>query len=117
MGIEYIRSAAGKPYKKRWAKGLDRLKSPSLLDGTLIEGARLFTARLVPGCLPKLGDRYLVQSGENGEVLVFDGHRLVASVVNAPPSLRQALETHYGVAPATVERVGGLGDTAELKLK
>jgi hypothetical protein len=117
MGLEYIRSAAGKPYKKRWAKGLNRLKSPSLLDATLSEEARVVTAVLAPECLPKPGDRYLVQSGENGEVLVFDGHRLVASVVNPPPSLTEVLKTRHGVAPATVERVGGLGDTAELKLK
>ena len=32
MGLDCIRSAVGKPYMKRWPKGLDRLKTPSLLD-------------------------------------------------------------------------------------
>jgi hypothetical protein len=117
MGLEYIRSAAGKPYKKRWAKGLNRLKSPSLLDVSLSEEARVVTATLAPGCRPKPGDRYLVQLGENGKALVFDGHRQVASVANPPPSLTQALDARHCVVPAIVERVGGFGDTADLKLK
>jgi hypothetical protein len=115
MGLEYIRSAAGKPYKKRWAKGLDRLKSPSLLDVAVTEQTRVLTATLAPGCRATPGDRYLLQSGDKGEILVFDGHRQVASIANPPPSVTQALASH-GVAPATVERVSGLGETAELKL-
>ena len=50
MGLEYIRSASGRPYTKRWAKGLNRLKTPTLLDVTLTEenpcGHRRFGARL-----------------------------------------------------------------------
>jgi hypothetical protein len=30
--------------------------------------------------------------------------------------LTEALDAHHGMAPATVERIGGFGETAELKL-
>jgi len=53
MGLDYIRSAAGKPYIKRWAKGLNRLKTPTLLDTNLSPESRIVTAMLVPGCTPK----------------------------------------------------------------
>ena len=55
MGLEYIRSAAGKPYVKRWAKGLNRLKTPSLLDVKLGEECRTVTATLAPGCAREAG--------------------------------------------------------------
>jgi hypothetical protein len=32
MGIEFIRNASGKPYSKRWARGIDRIKAPTLMD-------------------------------------------------------------------------------------
>ena len=37
MGLDYIRAQTGKPWRKRWNGGLDRLKSPSLLDLTMTE--------------------------------------------------------------------------------
>jgi hypothetical protein len=48
---------------------------------------------------------------------VFDGLRQVASITNAPPSVRAAVDARHGMAPAVVERVGILGATAEIKLK
>ena len=29
MGIEFLRNASGKPYTKRWARGVDRIKAPT----------------------------------------------------------------------------------------
>ena len=34
MGLDYIRAQTGKPWRKRWDGGLDRLKAPTLLDLT-----------------------------------------------------------------------------------
>ncbi len=117
MGLEYIRSAAGKPYVKRWARGLDRMKTPSLLDVELSEECRTITVTLVPGCAAKPGDAFLVQSNGAGDLVVLDGHRQIARVANPPAGLAEALNTCHGMAPALVERVGSFGDTAELKLK
>ena len=37
MGLDYIRAQTGKPWRKRWDGGLDRLKAPTLLDLTMLE--------------------------------------------------------------------------------
>ena len=84
MGLDYIRSAAGKPYIKRWAKGLNRLKTPTLLDINLSPESRVVTATLVPGCTPKPGDAYLVQTNGSGDLVVLDGHRQIAGISNPP---------------------------------
>lgn len=39
MGLDYIRAQTGKPWRKRWNGGLDRLKTPTLLDITESEAA------------------------------------------------------------------------------
>jgi hypothetical protein len=117
MGMDYIRGQAGKPYVKRWAKGLNRLKMPTLLDANLSTESRVVTATLAPGCTPKTGDAYLVQTTRSGDLMVLDGHRQIASVANPPAGVTQALAAQHGLAPATVERIGGFGTTAELKLK
>jgi hypothetical protein len=88
-----------------------------MFDISLDEQSRVVTATLTPGCTAKPGDRYLIQSGDRGEVLVFNGHRQVACIANPSPGLTEALHACHGMAPATVERVGGFGDTVELELK
>jgi hypothetical protein len=117
MGIDYIRGQAGKPYVKRWAKGLNRLKSPTLLDVNLSAESRVVTATLTPGCSPREGGAYLVQTTASGELAVMDGHRQIACVADPPADVTRALAAQHGLAPATVERIGGFGTTAELKLK
>lgn len=117
MGLEYIRSEAGKPYVKRWAKGLDRLKTPSLLDVQIGEASQTVTASLAPGCPAKTGDVFLIQSRGAGDLVVFDGHRQIARIDNPPAGLTETIKSCHGVMPATVERIGSFGDTAELKLK
>ena len=48
MGLDYIRTQTGKPWRKRWDGGLDRLKTPTLLDATMSESSRVVTATLDP---------------------------------------------------------------------
>jgi hypothetical protein len=117
MGIEYIRSAAGKPYRKRWKTGLNRLKSPYLFDIPITQETLTVTARLAPGCQPNVGEEYLVQTGDKGQLQVFRGHRQVAFIENPPSNFTTLFEACSGMLPVTVERVGGFGDTAELRVK
>jgi hypothetical protein len=117
MGIDYIRDQAGKPYVKRWAKGLNRLKMPTLLDINLSAESRVMTATLTPGCSLREGGAYLVQATASGDLAVMDGHRQIACVVNPPADVTQALAAQHGLAPVTVERIGSFGTTMELKLK
>ncbi len=116
MGIDFIRDASGKPYTKRWAKGLDRTKSPTLMDVSLSEEGQTFTARLAAKGAARQGATVLVQS-KGSYLVVLDGLRQVASIANPPASVRAAVEARQGMAPAVVERVGVLGAMAEIKLK
>ncbi len=116
MGIEFIRNASGKPYTKRWAKGLDRTKAPTLMDVSLSEESRTLTAKLSEKGAARQGATVLIQS-KGPDLVVLDGLRQVASISNAPPGVRAALDAQQGMAPAVVERVGDLGATAEIKLK
>jgi hypothetical protein len=116
MGIDFIRNASGKPYTKRWAKGLDRTKSPTLMDVSLSEEGRTLTAKLAAKGAARQGATVLVQS-KGPDLVVLDGLRQVASIANPPASVRAAVEARQGMAPAVVERIGILGVTAEIKLK
>ncbi len=116
MGIDFIRNTSGKPYTKRWAKGLDRTKSPTLMDVSLSEEGRTLTAKLAAKGAARQGATVLVQS-KGADLVVLDGLRQVGSIANPPPSVRAAVEARQGMAPAVIERVGVLGATAEIKLK
>ena len=116
MGIEFIRSASGKPYLKRWAQGLDRAKTPNLLDVRLSEQARLVTATLTSDCAPKQGARVIVQCDAAGDVVVHDGLQQVGRVGDPPAGVAAALAAHHGIAEGVIERVGAFG-TAEISLK
>ena len=116
MGIEFIRNASGKPYIKRWAKGLDRTKSPTLMDVSLSEEGRTLTVKLAAKGAARQGATVLVQS-KGSDLVVFDGLREVGTIADPPATVRAAVEARQGMAPAVVERVGVLGATAEIKLK
>ena len=72
MGLDYIRAQTGKPWRKRWNGGLDRLKASTLLDLTVTEAARTVTAELTAGADVKVGDKLIVQSASEG-LTVSDG--------------------------------------------
>lgn len=116
MGIEFIRSASGKPYVKRWAKGLDRTKQPGLFDVRLGEDVRVVTATLAPDCKPHAGATVIVQTNGAGEMVVHDGLRQVGRIAHPPAGIAAALAAQHGVAQAIVDRVGAFG-TAEIKFK
>jgi hypothetical protein len=116
MGLDYIRSATGKPWRKRWAGGLDRLKLPSLLDLAISDTARIVTARLNSNCRPNVGDVYIVETSGAG-LTVSDGLRSIGSVSNPSAEATAAVSAASGYAEAVVQRVGNFGDTVELNLK
>lgn len=117
MGIEFIRSRGGKPYAKRWADGLDRTKSPQLIGMELTGESRTITAVLTPGGAPKTGATVLVQATGAGDLLIYDGLKAVARIAAPPAGVTADVTQHHGMIQAVVERVGGLGQTVELRLK
>ncbi len=116
MGLDYIRSQTGKPWRKRWDGGLDRLKSPSLLDLKLSEVARTVTAELIAGCHVKAGDTLIVQNSGAG-LTVSDGLRAIGRIASPSPELTNAIQDGGGYAEGQLQRVGLFGDTAEINVK
>ena len=116
MGLDFIRADSGKPYVKRWAKGIDRAKTPGLFDVHLGEESRAVTAKLLPNCEPQPGASVVIQSSGTGGVVIFDGLREVGRVTDAPPSIAAKLKAQGGMASGVVERLGAFG-TAEIAVK
>lgn len=116
MGLDYIRAQTGKPWKKRWNGGLNRLKQPTLLDLTMSEAARIVTVDLQPGGSLRAGDILIVESGPTG-VTVSDGLRSVGTVPNPSADLSATLASGGGYAEGTLERIGLFGDTAEVSIR
>lgn len=116
MGLDYIRAHTGKPWKKRWEGGLDRLKQHSLFEMSLSEAARRLTIEIEPGTQLEIGDILIVE-GSTAGVTFSDGLRSLSSLAGANSDLGRALSLGGGYAEATVERIGIFGDTAEVTIK
>ncbi len=116
MGLDYIRAHTGKPWRKRWNGGLDRLKAPTLLDLTMTEAARTVIAELNAGARVKAGDKLIVQSAPDG-LTVSNGLRSIGRIANPSTELSTAIREGGGYAEGVLQRVGLFGDTAELSVK
>ena len=116
MGVDFIRDQSGKPWRKRWAKGLDRLKSPSLFDVQFTDQQCTVTADLEGKPALKVGDQVVVQcSGQT--VIVCSGHRQIGAIPGLSADVRAAIDVSGGAALGTVERVGLFGNNAELSIR
>lgn len=116
MGLDYIRAQTGKSWRKRWNGGLNRLKTPTLLDLTMSEAARTVTVQLTPGCRIKVGDTLIVQSAADG-LTVSDGLRAIGCVANPSSELMAGIRASGGYAEGMGQRMGLFGDTAEISVK
>lgn len=116
MGLDYIRAQTGKPWRKRWNGGLDRLKSPSLLDLTMTETSRVVTAELSPGASVKAGDTLIVQSGPDG-LTVSVGLRLIGRITQPSAELTATIGEGGGYAEGVLQRIGLFGDTADISVR
>jgi hypothetical protein len=116
MGVDFIREQSGKSWRKRWDRGLDRLKSPGLFDVRFSEQHRTVSADL-DGCSPlKAGDQVVVQCS-GGKVIVCNGQQRIGSIPAISAQMQSAIADCGGVALGIVERVGMFGNNAELSLR
>jgi hypothetical protein len=116
MGLDYIRSQTGQPWKKRWNGGLDRLKTPTLLDLTINETLRVLTAELSQDARVKAGDSYIVEcAGE--DLTICQGLRPIGRIAKPPAETLARIAACGGYAVGEIQRVGLFGDTAEVHLK
>ncbi|MDX1170675.1 hypothetical protein GOL87_27570 [Sinorhizobium medicae] len=116
MGLDYIRSNTGKPWKKRWNGGLDRLKRPTLFDLSISETSHRVTVELEAGTRVNLGDTCIVERGNN-EFAVTKGLHSVGRIRNPSSEISAALMAGKGFIEARVTHVGLFGDTAEVNFK
>jgi len=116
MGVDYIRNQSGKPHRKRWADGVDRLKQPGFFDVEFGSEAWFVTATLSGDCVPELGEGLIVQADRDGSCSVFAGLVKVASIAEPCPTVLATLAENCGIAAAIVDRIGSFGDTVELRL-
>ncbi|MFC3075693.1 hypothetical protein [Shinella pollutisoli] len=116
MGLDYIRRDTGKPWRKRWNGGLDRLKSPTLFDLSITEASHRVTVELAPGARVSIGDTCLVERS-SGELAVTKGLHAVGRIRNPASEINAAVATGKGFVEAHVTHVGLFGDTAEVNFK
>lgn len=116
MGVDFIREQSGKPWRKRWDKGLDRLKLPGLFDVQFSSQRRTVTVDINSGSTLKVGDQVIVQC-EGATTVVCSGHQRVGGIPELPFDMRTAISNCGGVALGTVERVGLFGNNAELSIR
>lgn len=114
MGIDFIRSVSGKPHRKRWAKGHERASTPGLFDIRFAEEARVATATLSTDAKAKAGAAVIVQRS-GSDLMVFEGFKPLGKILAPPKSMTAALDACHGLAHGVVDRVGTLGQTAEIK--
>jgi len=116
MGVDFIREQSGKPWRKRWDKGLDRLKLPGLFDVQFPTQRRTVTADIECGSPLKVGDQVIVQC--NGvSAIVSSGHQRIGEISALTTDMRVAIADCGGIALGTVERVSLFGNNAELSIQ
>lgn len=116
MGADFMREQSGQPWRKRWHKGVNRLKEPGLFDVQFGAQLRTVTADIDPGVNVRAGDELVVQCG-SGNVTICRGQSRVGAINGLPSDMRTSLTDCGGVALGIVERVGLFGNSVELRLQ
>ena len=116
MGADFIREQSGQPWRKRWNKGVDRLKQPGLFDVGFGSQQRTITADIDPGMSVRAGYELVVQCG-SGNAMVCRGQSRIGAVNGLPSDMRSTITDCGGVALGIVERVSLFGNSVELRLQ
>lgn len=116
MGADFIREQSGQPWRKRWDKGVDRLKLPGLFDVQFSSQQRTITADIDPGIKVQAGEQLVVQC-HSGNATICRGQSRVGAINGLPSDMCSAIADCGGVALGTVERVSLFGNSAELSVR
>ena len=116
MGNDFIREQSGQPWRKRWNKGVDRLKLPGLFDVQFSSQQRTVTADIDPGMRVQAGEQLVVQC-LSGNATICRGHNRIGAIMGLPSDMQSAIANCGGVALGTVERVSLFGNSAELSVR
>lgn len=113
MGLDYIRNAAGKPWRKRWSNARRALDTPDLFDICPTEDDRTLTIALRERV--KEGDVLIAQLYDSSQRIRFThDYQTIGEILGAPESINTRLIKCGGIAQARVKRIGAFGNTAEV---
>jgi hypothetical protein len=116
MGADFIRQQSGQPWRKRWDKGVNRLKQPSLFDVQFSFQLRIITADIDPGVNVQTGDELVVHCGSD-TATICRGQNRVGAIKGLTSDVRASITDSGGVALGIVERVSLFGNSVELRLQ
>lgn len=112
MGIEFIRKAA-----KSYRKGLDRrrveLGTPDLFTRQPDRAPRAFAAKLREGHEVTRGEKLSVCL-DGGQITVLRGLDPVATFINPPMDLKDAVSASHGEACGQVKEIHEMAGVAEI---
>lgn len=115
MGLEFIRTNKGRPWRKGWTAGFDALTELTLFDLTFTGDVRTLTIDRIPGTPCAAGTVLVLTLQPDDSLSASDGHCDVGRAA-PPPEILKAIKSASGVAVANVVKVGELGDTFEVSL-
>lgn len=110
MGADFIRQQSGQPWRKRWDKGVNRLKQPSLFDVQFSFQLRIITADIDPGVNVQTGDELVVHCGSD-TATICRGQNRVGAIKGLTSDVRASITDSGGVALGIVERVSLFGNS------
>lgn len=116
MGVDFIRHQSGQPWRKRWNKGLDRLKAPGLFDVEFSSRKRTITAEIDPGIEVHAGEQLVVQC-QTQNIAICRGNDRIGAINDLPEDMHSAIVDCGGIALGIVEHVGLFGNNVELSVR
>lgn len=116
MGLDYIRRQTGRPWRKRWRAGLDRLNLPTLLDMQFRATARTIIADLRGQGSLRVGNACIIEMSDEG-LRVTDGLTSIGLARDPSEDLLAGIAASEGCAEGVVEYVSIFGDIAEIRLR
>ena len=116
MGLDFIRDKSGKPWRKKWAGGVERLKIPGLFDLPIDDAVRTVMVVFKDGARAELGEE-LVAHVRGRQLDVCRGVTIVGTALNPPEDILNMIVAAGGVAEAPVVRLDIFGTAAEVQLK
>jgi len=116
MGLDFIRSKAGRPWTKKWAHDVDLIKTPGLFDFPLDRRRRTITVELKSGTQVSVGDHFWAVC-RNEDLDVCQGVIPIACAPKAANDILRTVKDAGNIADAVVLHVDMFGETAEVELR
>lgn len=116
MGLDFIRDKAGRPWRKKFAGGVERIKLPGLFDLPFEKMRRTVTVIFTSVGRAGTGEK-LIAHANGAQLDVCRGATVIGMVQNPPEDVMNAIRSAGGDATASVVDVSPFGTAAEVELQ